>query len=1330
MANYCTFIPSKGEELFKGLKKQFGYKTARSIFLRAINPDFINDYRNTLTLDSEGVPTLNSVLGNSYMKQFIGDTRMIDSLESRYSIMEDTYDNYSTLIGDAYSFNTTSPQRDDYIASVAYTEDGKLRIKIQRKTEATISEFNNQYQSQKLNERLASIFKPLGISVGSLTEAEQKAGRVGVTDFSKVREFAVGFDSLIRIANNKEGAQALSEEFSHFIIGVFREEPLVERSIQSLVDHPESIREILGSDYEDVTNFYDGNMELVAEEALGHVLRRNLIKEDDIKSTPAPSLFRRFIKYIVNIFKGFKSDDIQDAISSADSSMSSLAKSILDGTKKITESQIKASQREAQFNDLSDRIERNIEILRDAAKVEVKRYKISKGDQNRSAAEQTVNEILSFTREDADTALGILNYANKALDQMRGLEIQFMNIASYTPAQKFSFLRSVKSYIQSYGHFLDQLNEAMNDELIEEDSMFLRNFTIEGDGVFTEDREVTLADILKELNTASAQLTSRFNKTALPAFAEFLKPFMGDNIVVPFGKYAGTTLSVEQLLKEAPSDISLLDRWLDSMADSSDVLLQLFDAAVKKARDNARLKTINDIQAINKLRMDFEKKGLTDFEWMFEKDSNGDKSGNYISPVNYGQFNTDREEFENYLTEKYGKNPTGEEAIAKIAERKAWYDEHAASSFGSPMPNPVKYRNRDYDNLSDTQKEFLERFLSIKSGADSKLPENRVARNKAIQIRKRGSQRIIDSLGSPSTIYENIKESISSSLLEREDDDQIFGENRAKKGMTDFAGNEFMTLPVLYTNRLKNPNELSTDVFGSLMSYVYMTNNYEQMDTIVDPLEIGKTLVTDTRKVRKTRGGNPIIEKFSALDVDVANKVFDSRTNIEKKLQDYLESQVYGRYLKDQGAVDVLGNKVNVNKFVGLLLKGSSLAQLGFNWLANIANVATGVGMQNIEAASREFFSAKELAKADWIYKSELLNYIPEVGSRVQNSKLALFGELFNIKQDYKNRVHSNQKKSLIERLFGADLAFIGQGAGDHWLYNRTAIAMALREQVLLDGKQMSLWDALQVNDKFEGNSEIKELNYRDIKNLDGSDYDIGKMSRRIAHVNQSMFGIYNDEDANAASRVAVGRLLQQYRKWMKAQYNKRFQANQYNVTMGQFEEGYYRTIGRMANNLVRGGIAISEQWDNMTDHEKANVRRAVTEMIQFFAVLALANLIEWPDDKNRPWALKLAEYSAKRLAHELGGLTPSPYMPQELLKTVSSPFPAASVIRNGFNLVNSIMDPRDWSNEIQSGPYEGLSTLEKNFIKAPIPGVAQFRQIDKFVSDIDTSIDFYARSY
>lgn len=34
--------------------------------------------------------------------------------------------------------------------------------------------------------------------------------------------------------------------------------------------------------------------------------------------------------------------------------------------------------------------------------------------------------------------------------------------------------------------------------------------------------------------------------------------------------------------------------------------------------------------------------------------------------------------------------------------------------------------------------------------------------------------------------------------------------------------------------------------------------------------------------------------------------------------------------------------------------------------------------------------------------------------------------------------------------------------------------------------------------------------------------------------VSQSLFGTYNDEDANVANRVIVGRAIMQYRKWMK----------------------------------------------------------------------------------------------------------------------------------------------------------------------------------------------------
>lgn len=1316
--NYCTYVPSKGKDLFRNLKKQFGYDEARSIFLRAINPEFISDYKNTLSLDAEGVPTYDSLMVNTFIREFIGDNRMIEGLNKMYTSVEDTRDSYNNLLESAYQFNTTNPQNDRFIATVENEGQDKIRVKINLKTPETFERFKEQYATQKINERLVSIFQPLGITIGALSQAEVKAGRVGVTDFSVAKDIAYGFSSMIRVANNMEGSMALTEEFSHLIIGTFRKEPIVARAINLLASNNDALKEILGDKFEDVLNFYEGDLNMVAEEAAGHILQKNLL--NDVQNVPSPSLFRRMINWIISKFKGYNVSDVQDILDHVNTLTSSLAKDILNGTRSISQADVKASYREVQFNALSDKIDRNINILKEAAKTETKRFKITKSKSKREVSESLVNTLLEYASEDADVVEGIAYYCKTALTELRNLEAQLQMADNMNSGAKFSLLRATRMYIQSYGSFIKAMNDAIIEDEKDGDNMFLKEISF-------EDKDTTIIEIVKELNSLSEQLTRRFSKIAMPAFAEFLKPFFGDEITVPFGKNAGTTISVESLLSEAQSDISFMDRWLDSMADSSDLLLQLFDTVVKKAKDSARLKTIDDIKKIQDFRERVESLGITDFEWMFEKDDTGHKSGNYISEVNYGQFNKDLKEFDEYLNDKYGVNPSGENATYKMVERNDWLSTHSISIYGNPLPDPIVYKNKEFIDLSPEQKDVIKEFLNIKDAFDKKLPKDRVSKHKAIQIRKSAGQRISDSFNSPSTIFDNIKEMVASSILEREDDDQIFGNTRANRGLTDFTGNEFMTLPVLYTNRLENPDELTDDVIGSLMSYAYMANQFEEMDKIVDPLEIGRTLAIEERKVRKTRGNNPLVEKFTSLDVDVTNKIFTSRSNIEAKLNDFFESQVYNKYLKDEGTFDVLGKKVNVNKVTSLVLKGSSLAQLGFNWLANVANVATGLCMQNIEAAAGQFFSPKELVRADAIYAKEVLPMLSEIGNRTKNSKLALFFELFNVKQNFGNDLKKVQKKSWLQRLFGAEIAFLGQDAGDHWLYGRTAIAMALRERVLLDGEEMSLWEALQTQN-ISKESNVKSLNYKDIKDLNGNEFNVAKFSRKVAHINQVCFGIYNDDDANAANRVSMGRLLQQYRKWMKVQYNRRFQASQGNLATETWEEGYYRTVARMLNQWVRGGIQLSEQWDNMEEEERANIKRAISEMVQFFAVWALANWVEWPDDKDRPWALKLAEYSSKRLAHELGGLAPSTVMPQELLKTVKSPIPAVSVLQNSLNLINSAIDPNDWTDEIQSGPYKGLSTLEKNLIKAPIPGIAQYRQIDKFISNIDTSITYYMR--
>ncbi|MBR6004217.1 MAG: hypothetical protein IK068_05800, partial [Lachnospiraceae bacterium] len=706
---------------------------------------------------------------------------------------------------------------------------------------------------------------------------------------------------------------------------------------------------------------------------------------------------------------------------------------ILKGTH--TEDNTKAKQKEAQIDSLDERIQRNLEILKNAISTEVKRFKIVKNE-SRDAAQTTVSTLKTFTQKDADTVEGIFEYANYALQTLRDLETRFSLIDKMSPQQKFGFLRNVTMYVQSYGKFLKDMQNAILDEESLEDNMFLRNFEI-------NDKEVNTQDIIKDLNQLSESLMARYTKAAFPAFAEQLKPFLGEEIVVPFGKYAGTKMSVEQLLKEAQSDISFLDRWMQSMADSADVILQGFDAMVKKANDATRLEVIDFINRVNIFREKVEKLGITDFDWAFERTKDGNKSGNYISEINSAQFEKDLQEMLDNLDEKYGKNPTGEQAKQKIEEKKAWLNTHAVSIFGDKMPDPVLYRNKDYDKLTTTQKAVLNEFIELKEQLDAMYPDYAVASNKAIQIRKTGTERLFESFGSPSTLFENIKERVKKDWLPSEDDDQIFGE-RTKRGLTDFAGEEFNMLPVLFTTRLRNPNEISTDLIGSLMAYSYAAIQYKNLDKIVDVLEVGKSLVSNERKVLETRGDNKIMEKFKALNTDVVNKVFTSSSNIEAKLKDFMEAHVYHRYLKDEGVwhIPFVNKDIPVNKAASKLLKWSSLAQLGFNWLANLANVTTGMGIQNIEAASGQFFNFKEMIKADKEYSKAILPFVAELSNRTKTSKLALFFDLFNVKQNFEGKTKRLQTRNWLKRIFGENIAFLGQEAGDHWLYGRTAIAM------------------------------------------------------------------------------------------------------------------------------------------------------------------------------------------------------------------------------------------------------------------------------------------------
>ena len=74
-------------------------------------------------------------------------------------------------------------------------------------------------------------------------------------------------------------------------------------------------------------------------------------------------------------------------------------------------------------------------------------------------------------------------------------------------------------------------------------------------------------------------IKAKYEIYAIPAFTKFFEPFVGKEIVIPFGNKKGKKITVEDLFNpEMPiEEISFFDRWLDSMADSSNFILKGFD---------------------------------------------------------------------------------------------------------------------------------------------------------------------------------------------------------------------------------------------------------------------------------------------------------------------------------------------------------------------------------------------------------------------------------------------------------------------------------------------------------------------------------------------------------------------------------------------------------------------------------------------------------------------------------------------------------------------------------------------------------------------------------
>lgn len=1321
MSNSCQIIPKVGKKkkesrLFKSLLSLTESRDITKAIWGATRIPEVQSLLKDKKKDENGEPTINSLDEVIPIAKVAGKKAEVGMDQIRLGAKDEDgntiyYKSFTEILNKVDLYNSNN---NDKVATIDRTPNGYI-ISVSQKTIENADEPNKLMFRNALNNQLLAILRKLGFDVkvdGSLLYD-------GIFDPVHSEVTAEGLRTVIRIAKGEVGENAFPEEFSHLIIAGLMEQPLVRRLVESLQDD-QVLQQVLGQDYYSYTEKYNNDTGLLAQEAAAKLLQEYIVNP---KKDTGSSLLERLYNWVKKLFGKLNESDVDQAIRRANEGFARLASKIAD------ESVIPMLDKQAILDSrplykLGNSISTMEELAQEALTVASKRLAIIRA---RSKDHQYDNDDLESIKnlqnliEGKKYAKSCLSFLTDSLAQIEGLQKELNKLLSKDlrsdsdlgKIKRISYvLRNIKEFMDGYEPIIRQM-------------MSLDSFQESGDVDLSEEDAKEISDKASQIFRHINSINSRYKQLRFSAVMNFLSLYWGKDKIIEIGKNKGQEVTLEKLLEMADKDINGIERWISSMGDASDALLSLLYKSVK-VRKASRDAALEDITA--ELRAVYQKlasSGIHDTEFMFERDADGKLTGRIISDYDFIRYDKERNEYIESLKQQEYKPY---QIKAKI---EAWERRHLVPIILDPETGrkelvPI-YKTDRLSRLNDAQREYYDNMIKAKSILESLIPEGRSHLYNAVYI----SSNMVSAIAESKDLKQATRQvlnNIKDNFIRREDDAEF-----EEKGsvLLDFTGKPVDRLPVNYTTPLENMDRLSLDFTSSIMAYAGMAINYSEMNKIVDVLELARDLIKE-REVQQYSGDKKLVETFKIVHQKFSKSYTKegNKTNIGERLDDYYDVAIYNKIKKDQGTIG--STNIDTAKTLDFLKEITSTIGLGVNLFSGISNITQGKMQMFIEALGGEFFNYKNLAVGKKNYYMMLGSYMGELGSTKKTNKLALLIDKFDALEEFYQSLREQGKyKGPMARILGsANLLFLNN-MGEHYLHSRTMLAMLDNYKVIYNGKKISLFDAFEVEDIKDENGKVlsAKLKIKDgVTKEDGSeitDDDLIKLKLKMSKVNQLLNGAFNEDDKGAIHRGALGRLAMQFRQWMPAHYSRRFAGAHYDAAMDQWREGYYRTLGRFSLNLIkdlsRARFELATHWEELNPHEKANMKRAMTEIAMFYILSVLISMMGPEKDKKGVWLDRMIIYNLKRMKVETGASVPiSPDLLDNAWTILQSP--AASI-----KTVNNITDLIQFQNmfvEIQSGRYKGWSRYEKDVMEL-LPIYGQIRKAMD-ITDEDYMFNIY----
>ena len=1271
-------------------------KKQNNIWATTRTSDFIQKYDSVLERDFNGEYVASDVIGKTSIKDELSDEEIISGLNSEPLATRQVAEPVAvhSLLNQVQVFNERSPFSERIEAALA-VNDGVAKVAYSPVDSDTLDRRNRLAASNGLYTKMSQWLERNGISIGALTDAERGQGIDAVTDFSALQRAANGMVELVRIADGERGRNALTEEAAHIAVRALKgKDANVDRVLSMLEGNEAMVRKVLGNEFDEYSHRYQGDASLMAEEAAGKILKSQIQEGYEAHLLPThKSLIRRMADAILNFFRRSDRHSLEALVESANQQLSAVADRMLsDESFEPFDFDDMAQQGDKLFA-VTQKVRLSIQdylqklIQQTDSEVKLTRRQGKKAQKRTLYKESMLSDLLD-KRQKGEYIQGIGEFLNSMAGD---LNIQLSKWASYkwesmsndTKAQVIDKCITLKdtysNVLEDYFQILTNMEEDPNADKDE-----LKAFA-------------DLKEVCQEARNAIDDLARKAIAKSLPSVVEFANQFAETSIVVPFGeaygRKEGESVEFADTLLHEDKDIAWYDLWLASGAMSNSFNVQILAKIINTLQVQIRDEAIDYNKRLKDLTLHLEEAGVTDQDFMYERDDNGELTGKFIK--------------------------TDSEA---------------------------------YKKLDPLRKKYHDDVMEIKKELDNVLPPYVTSLVNAPKVRKDFLEVLKNSKGDQmKVIKDKLKETYSMTS-----DDEYTLKNDVVIIDYNGNQVHTVPLRFLSFGKDENMNNMSTDIVESMSLYAQMATNFSMMTRALPHLRNALNIIKEgsvgkegeeeigdkkfkTQKGLKKRGEQSKEVKriegmfdsqlygMKVYDLNVGNV---SLTKIGHNLMQWTALNQYA--MNPHGA---LQNEITgiiqeaTEAMAGKYFSNSDLVWAHQEYVRCLPDIVGETGARAKNSKINLFI--------------EKLNILQESDREQNFNRKTRLGRLVNSQLPYCMTGVGEHNLHTLTGLAMANNIKLKDANGNQISLWDALETITLGEQktrqvelLIAKGEGVKAQALKEKIDKhpewFDGKTLTLAIK-KGVTKTNGeafTDEDLQDQTRRIMAVNHRLHGIYNEEDKALAQQYVLGQMGMMYRKWMAPSIFRRFQGLTYSQDLHDWEEGYYRTAARLLRETILGiWNEHSVPKRDLKPLERENIRRCAFEMglwLVFLGAKILLNGVK--KKKERTYAFHVLNYFVTRTSSELNAYVPFG-VPIETMRLLQSPTAVLSTSNNLLNFLYTAVNPLNYETfngenaVLKSGPHKGQSRVENAFWKSGIP--LGYHQLDG-VMHLDEKVKFY----